>query len=305
MTKILIAGGSGLIGSTLCAALNKDGHEIVILTRTPDHRSPFVQYRWDPVRSYIDLRALRDTDVIINLCGAGIADKLWTRKRKEELADSRLIPTRFLHESIAKMSRKPSRYIGASAIGIYGDRQDLVLDENSEVGEDDFLVRLCKDWEHEHSRMVNLGLTVVVLRIGLVLSHRGGLVPKLMKYIILGTGVRLGSGNQFMAWIHEWDLVEMFRWHILGDHEGGIYNAVGIDPVTHATFMKRLVHKFPGLALLVPVPSWLIKLIMGEMAVTVLSSARVKPHRIMEQGFDLTYPEFGAALENVLNSKVT
>lgn len=282
-----------------------DGHIVSVLSRTPDHRSTPVQYRWNPSSAYIDEKAIQDVDVVINLCGAGIADKLWTRKRRRTLQDSRLVPTRFLASLWRDRDRKPSMYIGASAIGIYGDQGDKVLDENSVAETEDFMVKLCRDWEEEHRKLEETGMEVSIMRIGLVLSDSGGLIPKLMNFVFLKSGAVLGSGNQYMSWIHLHDLVDLFKWVIQGNLPAGIYNAVSPEPVPHREFMQTLKSSSAKLSFLASVPAPILKLAMGEMSATVLSSARVLPTRVLTGGFNYRFKKLENAIGDVLSAMST
>ena len=305
MSSILIAGGSGMIGSALSRSLMADGHKVSVLSRTPDHRSTPIQYRWNPSSEYIDEKAIQDVDVVINLCGAGIADKLWTRKRRLVLSESRLVPTRFLASLWKDRERKPAMYIGASAIGIYGDQGDKILDENSVSETEDFMVKLCRDWEGHHWKLEESGMEVSIMRIGLVLSDSGGLLPKLMSFIFLKSGAILGSGDQYMSWIHHHDLVDLFKWVINGNLPAGIYNTVGPDPVQHREFMHTLKRSSSKLSFLASVPTPILKLVMGEMSATVLSSVRVLPSKALTGGFNYRFEKLENAMGEVLRAMST
>lgn len=297
MANILISGGSGLVGRRLSELLRKRGDEVTVLSREAGPG----RLVWDVEKGILDANALAAFDHIVHLAGAGIADKAWTTKRKKELIDSRVQSTRLLVDAISWLPKKPKSFISASAIGYYGDVPDGLCTEDSPAGSD-FLANLCQQWEATAQTAAPL-LPVSILRIGIVLSTRGGALPKLMLPFRFFAGTLLGSGKQFMSWIHIDDLCGSIIHMIDHPELAGTYNAVAPIPETHYTFLRAL-----GLAMKRPlwmwVPGGILRLLLGEMATTILTGQQVSNEKLMQSGYQFQYGNIHKALKHLLQTKL-
>jgi len=302
MNIILIAGGTGLIGSHLSGMLASEGFIVRHLSRKQNLTAPFPAYFWDPDNGKIDPAALEGVSCVINLAGAGIADKLWTRSRKEKIISSRVNGTNVLREAILKMQNKPPAYIAAAAIGFYGDSGENWLDENSPSGTG-FLSESCMEWEMATNSVAMAGLRTVVLRIGIVLSAKGGALEKLALPLKFHLAPYLGNGRQWYSWIHIEDVCRLFVFALRQETLQGVFNAVAPSPVRHRMLIQTLVRVRQTKALGFPVPAFLLRMGMGEMADVVLDSTRVSARKILTAGFEFHFPEVGAALMHLLYKK--
>lgn len=303
MKTILIAGGTGLVGSHLCPFLRKQGHEVRLLSRNPDKVRDYPAFRWDVGARQIDRAALEGVDAIINLAGAGIADQPWTKARKQELIASRVDATLLLRDALAELKVKPRRYIAASAIGYYGNRADEWVDEDSGPGTSGFLTHLAVAWEEAARQVEALGIATALLRIGIVLAREGGALKPMALPGLFGMAPWFGNGRQWYSWIHVTDLVRMIHHLLTHPTLTGPWNGVSPNPVQLKDFVKAIARIRRGLALGMPVPEWLLRLGMGEMADTVLYSTRVRPRRwIEETDFRWLFPNLEDALEDLLRA---
>lgn len=298
MQSILIAGGSGLLGQRITELLS-DIYEIRILSRKKRESKGNVHYYlWNPDSDEIDHHALT-ADVIINLAGEGIADKRWTDKRKKELVDSRVKPAALIARTLKQYNLRPKLYIGASAIGIYGDRGDEVLTETSQKGTG-FMVDCCDQWETASSAMLPLTDRLLILRIGIVLSAKGGALPKLWMTAPLGVLNYFGSGDMYYSWIHIDDIVGIISAAIDNAQYNGVVNAVTPESMTNKNFMKTMAHSMAGPKIVLPAPTFAIKLALGEMSAVVLNSNRVIPTRLNEIGYKYKFGGLGQAIKSFL-----
>jgi uncharacterized protein (TIGR01777 family) len=298
--KILVAGASGLIGRATAAVLRDDGHEVLRLVRrasaSPDEVS------WDPAASGLSVEACRSAEVIINLCGANLAAGRWTPRRREEIRASRIDATR----AIAKVfggtvsgGQRPRVLVNASAIGFYGDRGNLEVDESSAPGKG-FLAELCRDWEGAAMEAAGLGARVVCVRFGVVLSREGGLLPRIVPFYRAGLGCPLGTGRQWMSWIALEDAVGVIRFAIGEDWLSGPVNAVSPMAVMNSGFTRALGRIF-GRQLSAPIPPFILRLAMGPMAdETVLSSTHALPTKLLSSGYPFRYRNLEDALYQAL-----
>ena len=298
--KVVISGGSGLIGSHLTRLLLKEGYQVAHLSRSVREDKAVHHYLWDVEEGKIEEGALEDADYIINLAGAPIADKRWTAKHKQAVIKSRTAGTGLLVRELARLQLKPKAFISASAIGYYGgDRADELLREQSDPGSD-FLASVCRAWEEEAQRVEELGIRLVTLRIGVVLSPEGGALKEMMKPFQLGLGAPLGTGRQYMSWIHVEDLAELILKAMRDAQMEGVFNAVAPEPVTNAHFSEVLAAALHKPYFLPAVPGAALKLALGERAIVVLGSARVAANKLQKAGFDHKYPELEPALLDLL-----
>jgi uncharacterized protein (TIGR01777 family) len=300
--KILVSGSSGLIGTAATTALKSDGHNVVHLVRPGKTANPG-DIQWDPMRATVDVAGLEGVDVMIHLSGAGIADGRWTEERKQLIRSSRIDTTRVLVDSLSRLKQKPRVLIVASAIGYYGSRGDEILTEASTTGTD-FLALVCRDWEAEASRAAEKGIRTVMLRTGVVLSGKGGALPKMLTPFKLGVGGRLGCGQQWMSWIAIEDVVGIIRYAIANEQVSGPVNVVAPNPVRNEEFTRLLAGMLHRPAIF-PAPAFVLRLAMGEMAdVVLLSSDRVKPDRMLAAGYKFRFEILEPALRAAVLSRM-
>jgi len=303
IATILIAGGSGLIGHRLSTLLNEQGHQVRHLSRSPDPHHPFPQFHWDLKAETIDEKAFEGVDCLINLAGAGIAEKRWTPARKKVIIESRTQTNHLLKKYIENGICKASSYLSASAMGYYGDRGNTLLTEDMAPGEG-FLAESTQEWEAAIKAVADTGIRTVALRIGLVLSTQGGALEQLLLPLTFRVSTYFGNGRQWYSWIHIDDLANMFI-HALNHPEmQGFYNAVGPNPLTNKAFAKTLAQAKPGPVLTLPVPAFLLRIMLGEMATAVLISTKVSVQKIQETGFGYQFPQLGAAFQDLFERKV-
>ncbi len=296
--NILITGASGLIGSRLIKTLMEKGHKVSVLSRESSNFKGITAYNWDVDKQLIDLNAFDGIDTIIHLAGAGIADKRWTKQRKQEIVDSRIKSTQLLYNTIEAIKAPIKTFISASAIGYYGDRYDEMLYEDSGSGTG-FLADCCKQWEHAVDEGLKSGIRVVKLRIGMVLSKQGGALSELARPVSFFVGAALGSGKQWMPWIHLTDLVSIFEKAIENPDYSGTFNASTSFPVTNYEFTKILAKKLFRPVWPINVPEFILKAMLGEMSSVILNSNRTSPQKLMDMGFRFRYQGLDAALSEI------
>jgi uncharacterized protein (TIGR01777 family) len=298
--RILVTGGTGFLGSQLCQDLG--GARLVVLSRRPDRVRDRCGLGVTAIASFSELPPALAFDVVINLAGEPIIGPRWTDARKRLLWDSRVELTRSLVDYIDQAEVKPKVLISGSAVSFYGDRGNCVLDEAS-AHSDGFGHRLCEAWEAAALRAADLGVRVCIVRTGLVLGPSGGLLAPLLPLFRLGLGARIGSGEQWMSWIHLRDYVAIVRRLIDASDMSGVFNATAPNPVTNRQFTETLSHLLRRPALLA-VPAWLLRLVMGrEMSDLLLGGQRVLPARLLESGYRFRYPELEMALRDALFEK--
>jgi uncharacterized protein (TIGR01777 family) len=302
--KILVTGASGLVGSALVPMLVDAGHTVCRLVRPrqrDEQSAAGFAVTWDPSTGELGGAAV-GPDAVINLAGAPIAEQRWTAARKEVLRSSRVNTTRAMVAALAKMNARPRVLISASATGIYGDRGDELLTEESKPGEN-FLAELARDWEAEALKAEAMGIRVVRVRFGIILARHGGALPKMMLPFRFGLGGKLGTGEQWMSWITLQDVTSMLRFALENAAVSGAVNVVSPQPVRNAEFTEAL-----GLAMRRPAalaaPAFALRLAMGEMAGTMLlASQRAMPAAMQKIGFHFQHADIASALNAVLNEK--
>ncbi|MFZ1704648.1 MAG: TIGR01777 family oxidoreductase [Saprospiraceae bacterium] len=296
---IVIAGGTGLVGQFISASLSKEDFQIVILTRKPTLLKNGLQYiQWDPLSLYID-PILQHADMIINLAGEGIADNRWTSSRKRALIESRLQSVATIKKWLEHSNIRPELYIGASAVGYYGDRNEEKLDEFSTPG-DDFLAKTCIQWEEASTALEPLVERLAIVRIGVVLSMKGGALPKMFLSKSLGILSYFGKGRQFMPWIHIKDLFNILLFVIQNPEVKGVYNAVAPQEITNRQSIQSIAKLFPHVWLILSAPSIVLKLVLGEMSTVVLSGQRVIPQRLKDEGFTFHFTDIKEAIQDLM-----
>jgi len=293
---VAISGASGLIGPATAATLQRHGHTIKRLVRRAAREAAEIE--WNPSAGTIDAGALHGVDVVINLSGETLAQR-WTASAKRRILESRTKPTLLLARTLASLSPRPSAFLSASAVGIYGSRGDAMLDEASPPG-DDFLADVCKQWEAATEPASAAGIRVVHLRTAVVMSREGGMLAKLLPLFRAGIGGRIGDGRNWLSWIARSDCAEAIAFLAGTPEASGPVNLVAPNPVTNAEFTRVLAHVLgrPGF---VTVPRLAMKLAFGEMARdTILASQRVAPRRLLEWGFEFACPTLESALRQAL-----
>ena len=293
--NVLISGATGMIGSALTRELERGGHRISRLTRSPKGENDI---RWDPDAGTID-GSLEGHDVVVHLAGESIAEGRWTPSKKERIMQSRKKGTRLLAETIAALFTPPKVMVSASAVGYYGDRGDEVLREDSSPGSD-FLAEVCKAWEAAADPAREAGIRVVHPRFGLVLSPQGGALGTTLPIFKLGGGGRIGSGRQWWSWVTLDDVVGAVRHALENDSVEGPVNVGSPNPLTNAQYTKVL-GKVLNRPTFFAVPAPAIRIAIGEMAdALLLASQRMEPARLKETGYHFRYPELEGALRHLL-----
>lgn len=296
--RVLITGGSGLVGSRLTELLQQKGYQVCHLGRAA-RELPVKTYSWDLVRNTFDPDAFTHTDFIIHLAGAGVADQRWTPSRKKEILDSRVLSTRLLARALKEVPNQVQAVASASAVGYYGFAPGAEwFTEESGPGTD-FLAEVTRAWEDEVQKIAQ---PVSRLRIGIVLSKHGGALPQLMRPVNWGVGAPLASGQQYMSWIHIDDLCAMFI-HALEHRLTGAYNAVGPNPVTNREMTHAIARELKRPLWLPAVPAFVLKAMLGEMANMVVFGNRVSNEKIVKTGFTYQFATLESALHPLLAGK--
>lgn len=298
--KVLVTGATGFVGKRVVAKLLANGHEVHVLSRNIVKAaltlgSQCKYFQWNDQAELPPSESLNGVDGIIHLMGEGIADKRWDESQKKKIYDSRIVSTNKLIEAIRNQSVKPKVFVSTSAVGIYGDRGDEVITEDSSTASD-FLANVCKDWEKEANKASELGLRVAIIRTGVVLGKNGGALSKMLPIFKLGGGGPVGSGKQFMSWIHVDDLAGMYLEALKNSKVVGPHNATAPYPATSKDFAKVLgktLHR-PAFA---PAPAFALKIVFGEMSQVLLDGQKVLPTKFNEHNFRFNYPTLEQALK--------
>jgi hypothetical protein len=299
MKTILVTGASGLIGQKLIALLLEKSYTVKTLTRKPFETNKKVQqFLWDVELQQIDLKALEDVSAIIHLAGEPVAGKRWTKVQKERLHNSRIDSTRLLFNTLSKTRHSVTSIISASAVGYYGDRADTRLDDDSPMGTG-FLADLCHDWEREVMKFSTLGIREVRGRIGIVLSKAGGALPEMIKTFPMGIAGYFAKKNLYYPWIHINDLCAAFLFCLENENCQGAFNFTGPAPVLQKEIISTAVHAFKSKAVLAPIPPFVLKLALGEMAEMVLNSQRCMPEKLSKQGFRFQFNTIQEAMSQL------
>ncbi len=294
--SVLITGGTGLIGQAMIPVLEAAGHSISILTRRPE-KYPVQSGSPQLFASLADIPIDYPVDAVINLAGARIIGHRWTDRRKQILQSSRIDLTRGLVEWMAGRPTPPDALISGSAAGYYGNRHSDILDESEPPG-GDFGARLCRDWEAEAVSAASLGVRVVVIRTGLVLSGQGGMLPPMLRSFQWGLGAKIGDGKQWMSWIHIDDQVAAMAHLLTSRNSSGAYNLSAPDPATNTDFCRSLANVLRRpCRFMAPAP--ILRLALGEAAGLLLSGQRLKPEKLQNEGFRFRYPALQDALSSI------
>ncbi|HEY4326549.1 MAG TPA: TIGR01777 family oxidoreductase [Mucilaginibacter sp.] len=294
---ILLTGGTGLIGQKLTQQLLNTGYIVSHLSRSPGSDARIKTFKWDIDKGQIDENCLDGVDVIVHLAGAGVADKHWTARRKKEIVDSRIKSIELIYELLRNKQHKVNAVISASATGYYGDRGAELLTEISPPG-NDFLAKCCIVWEDAVDTGKELDLRIVILRTGVVLNKKGALA-KMGAPIKLGLGSPLGNGKQCVPWIHSQDVIDMYQYALENEEIAGVYNMAAPTPVTNKQLTQAIAKQLDKPLWLPPVPSFILKVLLGEMASIVLASTKVSVKEIENAGFQFKYPDVEPALKDI------
>ena len=302
MKKVLVTGGTGFIGCRVCDALHEKDYAVHVVSRDPARAKTKLQsvketYAWDPETEQLPSEATSDVQAVVHLAGEPIAGR-WNDEKKRQIRDSRILSTCNLVASFADADTKPDVLVCASAIGLYGDSGDESWTEESPAGTD-FLAEVCQEWEAESHKASDYGTRVVSVRIGLVLGLGGGLLEQVLPPFKMGVGGKLGSGNQWMSWIHVDDVVGIVMHALENEEINGALNATAPAPVRNIEFTKTLgsVLRKPTIF---PVPTFGLKLMMGEFADFVVLSQNVLPEKTEANGYEFQYRTLESALKNLL-----
>lgn len=298
--NVLITGGKGLVGSRLTEMLLQQNYQVSYLSRAKEEISQVKVYQWDIETGQIEQQAIEQADYIVHLAGAGVADKRWSKSRKQEILESRTKSAQLLLKTLQTSDHQVKSVISASAIGYYGyDTGETLITENSPAG-DDFLADVVQAWEASVQQIAQSGIRVITLRIGIVLSEKGGALAKLLQTIKIGAGAPLGSGKQYFSWIHIDDVCRMFIKAIENEQMQGIYNAVAPQPVTNEALTKAIAQVLDKPLVLPNVPAFALRIAIGEMAAAVLGGSKVSNQKIAATGFQYNFPQLKHALEDLL-----
>ncbi len=301
--RIVITGGTGLIGKALCEQLSADGNIITVLSRSPDRSRGMPAgvsvEKWDGKTTDGWGHFVDGSDAVINLAGAGIADAPWTENRKHLIRESRIQAGLAIQKAIQEAKKKPEVLLQASAVGFYGqDHDDEIITEDEPRGKD-FLANVCFDWEMSTAPVGRMGVRVVILRTGIVLSNEGGAFPKIILPFKFFAGGPLGNGKQWMPWIHMHDEVRAIKHLLTHPQTNGAYNLSAPNPVTNKQF-GQIVGSQMGRPALLPAPAFAIKTILGDMSTILLDGQRAIPKKLEESGFIFAYPTAQEALSQLL-----
>lgn len=296
--KILLVGGTGLIGSSLKLELIKRGYSVNILSRSKSEDPQ--TFLWNNKEKHIDLNAFDDVSGVINLTGANIAERRWTEKRKQVLYNSRIQSTRLLFETIKNHNIKLNFFINSSAIGYYGlEKSDKIFNENEQPG-NDFLAKLCVDWEKEALRFNELNVRTIIIRTGIVLTKTEGALEKMKLPIKLGILPIFGTGKQLFSWIHIEDLQNIFIEAITNKNLNGPYNAVAPNFISYREFNKEIAKVFNKKVIPIKAPTFILKLAFGELAETLTNGNKIAAEKLIKEGYKFKYPSINKALISLL-----
>lgn len=300
--RILITGGSGLIGRALCQALIAEDHQVIVLSRQPGRVSHMPQgvqvVQWDAQSGAGWSSFLEGADAVINLAGESIAAGRWTAERKARIRRSRIQAGQAVVDALRQVQKRPQVLLQASAVGYYGPRGDEIVTEDTPPGRD-FLAQVCVDWEQSTAPAEELGVRRVILRTGIVLSNDGGAFPRIVLPFRFFAGGPLGSGRQWWPWIHMDDQVGAIRFLLTHPDARGPFNLSAPEPVTNREFARQL-GQVMGRPALLPTPAFALKLALGEMSTILLDGQRAVPHRLQEAGYQFRFPTLQPALAQLV-----
>ena len=305
MQTVLITGGTGMIGQALAKQLLANGYDVIILSRNPKRSSrPHLTYaKWDIEKGEIDEYALVNTNIIVHLAGEGVADKRWSDKRKQAIVDSRVQSGKLLVKALSENKHQVKTFIAASAIGWYGPDTAKSLEEGfveTDAADDSYLGNTCKLWEQSTEAIGGMGIRLVRLRIGIVFNKKGGALAEFLKPAKFALATILGNGKQIVSWIHHHDLCKMIQYAIETPALQGVYNAVAPNPVTNKKLVLTIAKNTYPIYFPAFVPSFVLKIMLGEMSIEVLKSTNVSAQKIQDAGFVFDYPNVEEAIIDLI-----
>ncbi len=300
MVQILISGGSGLVGKALCEKLQIKGYAVAILSRSKKKDTRFKAYLWNPKKNQIDPEAIATSDYIIHLAGANIAEKKWSSARKKIIIDSRTQTADLIFGELKRQQKKIKAFISASGAGYYGAiTSDKIFTEEDRCA-NDFLGQTCQEWEQAAKQFESLNIRTLILRTGIVLSKSDGALSKMIVPAKMGLASAIGTGEQYMPWIHIDDLCAIYIKAIEDNQMEGVFNAVAPYFETNISFTRSLAKVLNKPFFFPKIPSFLLRLILGEMSDLLLKGSRVSAKKILSKGYIFKYSELENALRNIL-----
>lgn len=300
MAKILITGGSGLIGKELTRLLLEKGHTVSWLSRAGSKiENGVTSYKWQPEKGEIDISAFENVDVLIHLAGASIAGKRWTGAYRKEIIESRVTTSQLLFDTIRKNNIKIGAFIGCSAVGYYGNNINDIHHKEEDAPGNDFLAKVCVQWEGSYTGFSSLGIRTCVVRMGVALSEKGGVYRELYSKFRKGLGAIPGSGSQYLPWIHIQDAAALFVF-LVEQNISGTYNAVGDEQVNMSEFCRSLAGSYNKSVRLPNIPELALKLILGEASEMITKGVAVSNEKIKKVGFVFQFPKLELALKDLV-----
>jgi uncharacterized protein (TIGR01777 family) len=302
MTKnVLLTGGTGFIGKHLTDVLIESGFSVSILSRSNRKNIPSITYyKWDLKNNFIEQEAILNADYIIHLAGEGIVEKRWTKKRKKAILESRIKPIELIFSILKENNKTLDAFVSASAVGIYGAVTSQEICTENTLPANDFLGTTCQIWENTADQITTLGIRTVKIRTGIVLGKDEGFLKKITPSFKAGFGAILGSGKQYVPWIHVEDLCQIYLKAIVDTEMQGAYNATITDNTTNATLSKILAHLYGYTIWLPNIPAFLIRIGLGEMSIAVLEGQRISSEKIQKTGFEFQFTDIEATLSTCL-----
>lgn len=296
--RILITGATGLVGRKLIHQLQQNGHDVSILSRTTSKTKDVKVFLWDVYNQKIDQACMDGIDTIIHLAGEPIADKKWTKERKQQIIDSRVMSTHLLYKTIKEIGAKIKTFISASAVGFYGDRGDQILHEEDEAGSG-FMAHCCQLWENAVDEGKSDGIRIIKFRIGVILTTGDGALAAMDKPIRFFVGAPLGSGKQWVPWVHIDDIVSIFSTAVNQPGFEGTYNACAPFPVTNQTLTKAIAKVLHRPVWPIRVPEKVLEMILGKMSAVVTLSSNTSAQKLLNTGFNFKYTHLEDALTDI------
>ena len=296
---ILITGGTGLVGSALTKELLKRGYKVCFLSTRPQAVKNVPAFKWDISQDFMEPEALDGVDIIVHLAGANISEKRWTRKQKKLIYDSRVEGARLILRNVIYGKKKIKAFISSSGVGYYGTfTSDKILTEDNPAG-DDFLAYVAENWEKAAWEFYKYGIRVGIIRTGVVLAANGGIIKRLYPLARLGILSPIGSGKQYVPWIHIDNLVRMYIF-LIENEISDVFNGVAPDFITFEQFIKGLMQALNKRVIMPNVPALLVKLLFGEMSIIMLYGSRVSADKIIKAGFEFKFPKFSQAIADIV-----
>jgi uncharacterized protein (TIGR01777 family) len=299
METVLITGGTGLIGRHISKKLKENGFNVTLLSRKRETDGAISVYTWDPDKNFIDPEAISKADYIIHLAGAGIGDKRWTKKRRELIIDSRIKTGELIFIKVQESGKKLKAFISASGIGYYGTSTSDKIFNETDFPDKDFLGEVCRKWEEMADRFKESGIRTVKVRTGVVLTDKGGVLGRMATTVKMGIGSPLGSGKQYIPWIHIDDLCNLYLKAVEDQSMTGAWNAVAPEHITNRELMQTLSKVLEKPFFFPAVPSLVLKILFGKMSGIILKGSRVSAGKIISTGYNFEYPNLENALRNL------